>query len=595
MCGIGGRLFGVRGDDDVRRTDTLSAALRHRGPDGDGVFSDDDVLLVHTRLALVDVAGGAQPLVSSNGRSALVVNGEIYNHRALRPRLEARGAVFRTRSDSEALLWTLLLDGAAGLVDVEGEYAFAFFDGACRTALLGRDPLGVKPLVWCVDEGAVWFASEVKALLAVLPHRRVLDVDAVITALVAPAFSGDRPPFIGIEAVPPGGVIEVDARGTRLLSRHTQKAATTTTTTTTQLATALQAAVVDRLQADVPVGAFISGGVDSTAILAAARTQTTSTPCFTIRFGENDVVAGSIVVEDDARFVEPLAEAWQLDLQRVAVSRAALVDDLAALVASQDRIVSWEQELSQRFLARAAARRVKAVLVGDAADETWFGYAFALADDVSASPRALLERFGLSRRAALLAPALRHRVDDVVAAIDDIARSAGTPFDGDASQRRLATTAVVIDRWLSRLLHNGDLHTMAFGLEARVPFADRRVLDVAARVGVDDGFVVDDRADGVPEKHFLRRAVASWLPPAIAQRRKSALPRDDGMGPLWRQHLRGLLADDTTCTALSPWLDLDAVAALAARDDDVDDTTRAVLFSVITFAGFLAHHAPSRS
>ncbi len=609
MCGIGGVLLlhNRQGcvDDEPRAgrqppswTATLLQTLAHRGPDGSGVFVDDGVVLAHTRLALVDPAGGQQPITSPDARFALVVNGEVYNHRALQPRLARRGARFRSGSDAEVLLWTLILDGVAGLDDIEGEFAFCFWDARARQAVLGRDLLGVKPLVVMRDTGALWFASEVKALLAMRPRRRVVDVDAVVSAFVAPAFSGERVPFVGIENVPAGGVIVVDEHGERLLGRHRFRAASTSVHQRPEaLAAALSSAVADRVVADAPVGAFFSGGVDSSAIVAAARAVDVDLPCFTIRFDHHragasaPVVSGSIVVDDDAQWVELLAAQWSLPLTRVHASRAVLLADINALTASQDRLVAWEQELSQRALARAAAHDVKAVLVGDAADETHFGYAFVLNDAVCASPRSLLERFGLSHRAALLQPRWRPRVDDVIDGIAKAAAQAGTPFMGAVRQRRLATTSVLLDRWLPRLLHNGDLHTMAFGLEARVPFADRRVLAIAAGVDVDEGYV---DADSTPEKHFLRRAAAHWLPAGIISRRKSALPRDDGLGPLYREVLRAQLTSSATVEQLATFLEPAALHMLLDHDGDDDnadsDAIRSLLFSVLTLAGFLRHH-----
>jgi asparagine synthase (glutamine-hydrolysing) len=600
MCGIGGVLFHADVDgaprvgQPPRWTQTLLDRLRHRGPDGDGVFVDDGVLLAHTRLALVDTSdAGKQPLTTPDGRFVLVVNGEVYNHQRLRPQLVRAGAVFRSRCDAEVLLWLLALRGVAGLDDVEGEYAFCFFDRAAKQALLGRDTLGVKPLVWCNDDDGFWFASEAQALLAVRPRRRVLDELTVVTSVIAPAFSGERVPFAGVQVLPPGTTMCVDGAGVRVVRarRFVAGARRGASTSTTALAQALQAAVDDRLDADVPVGAFVSGGLDSSAIVAAAR-QSTSTnrlsSCFTIRFdhhvhGPSNRVTGSIVVDDDAAWVEPLAMQWQLPLSRVHVSQAMLLDDIEGLTSSQDRIVAWEQELSQRALARAAAPHVKAVLVGDAADETHYGYSFLLAAAACSSTTSLLSHFGLHRRAALLQPHLQHRVGDVVDEFDDLD---GVAFGDDLDQQRRATTSLIVQRWLPRLLHNGDLHTMAFGLEARVPFADRRVLHEAAAVDVVEGFVDGD----VGEKRFLRTAVSPWLPKEIVQRRKSALPRDDAMGPLYRDAVHALLQSRAAVERLSTVFSPTALAALVAADK-IDDVGRALLFTVLTVDGFLRHHA----
>jgi asparagine synthase (glutamine-hydrolysing) len=594
MCGIGGVLFHRDDDNGPRRgrpappfSRVLLERLAHRGPDGRGVYVDDGVALVHTRLALSDPGGGAQPLQTPDGRFVVVVNGEIYNHASLRRSLSARGALFRTRCDAEVLLWALAIDGVDGVDQLEGEYAFCFFDVVARTAFLGRDPLGVKPLVVAEHAGAVWFASEVKALRAVLPKSPELRVDVVVEALVCPALLGEAVPWSGIDNVPAGAVVAVDGDGSRIVRRAGFRRPIAAPTPEL-LREALASAVRDRMVADAAVGAFLSGGVDSSAIVQAALSSSTSSaplPCFSIRFDEGHAgLAGSIVSGDDVPFSEQLARAWPIELVRVHAGRASLVDDIDALGASADRLVAWEQELTQRALARSASTRVKAVLVGDAADETHFGYAFALAPEVCASPRAFMDRFGAKRRRRLLRPELLPIACRLETTHRSIAEQAGTPFGDDVGTNRRAMTTLLQQRWLPRLLHNGDLHTMAFGLEARVPFADRRVLDVAAGVPLEQGFVDDDR---VPEKHFLRRAVAPWLPPAIVSRRKSALPRDEGLGPLFRQRLRERLLDEERRARLAVFINVPALEAAIDPAVDVDDAGRAILFSLLALDAFL--------
>lgn len=621
MCGIAGVLFLDDTDRGALRRRhpppaflaSLQGRLAHRGPDGAGVFVDDGVGLVHTRLALNDLAGGHQPLSTPDGRFTLVVNGEIYDHRRHRLRLQSQGARFSSASDAEVLLWTLALHGIDGLDAIEGEFAFCCWDALARQAILGRDLLGVKPLVWHRHGPTVWFASEAQALVAVLPTvgtSVAVDLDVVADTVLCPPLSGsDRLPFVGVESVPAGAVVVADGRGPARVvrqARHRLGDITVSAPSPRDLRNALQLAVDDRLDADVAVGAFLSGGVDSTSIVAMALTGATGpVPCFTIRFDAHDdddtnggrarmpgSTSGSIVVGDDAPFVESLARTWPLDLTRVQASRRALLDELEALWASQDRLAAWEQELSQRFLARAAAATVKAVLVGDAADETHFGYAFALAPDVVGHPADFMNRFGARRRQRLLLPDLRGRYDAVVDDALRVADDDGTPFGPGLHRGRMAMSTVILRRWLPRLLHNGDLHTMAFGLEARVPFADRRVLAVAARVGLGDGWSDDvDDADPVPEKRFLRRAVADLVPDAIRRRRKSALPRDDGLGDAFQARLAADLLGADTRARLARVFDIDAIDALAnPAVTPIDDEVRAVLFSVLSVDGFLRHH-----
>lgn len=604
MCGIAGVVQLGNGSERPQRDQPEPAwcerarrVLAARGPDGHGSFVDDGIALVHTRLSLRDLAHGQQPLHTPDGRFTLVVNGEIYDDGRLRERLLVRGAQLRTRSDSELLLWSLALEGPEGLDRLEGEYAFCFWDRLERRALLGRDPLGVKPLLLARQRGGAWFASEVKALLTMLPERPALQAEGVVEALVAPALSGvARTPFRGIDSLEAGSVLELREQGervirTRVFSFHP---GTTSASTPAALREALADASHERLQADVEVGAFLSGGVDSTALVAAGLARGhTPLRCFSIRFdhhvgaAKRTHSAGSIVLGDDAPFVEELASRWPIALTRVHASRAALLAEIDALGATQDRIAAWEQELSQRFLARAAARDVKAVLVGDAADETHFGYAFALTPEVSRSPAALLERFGFSARRALLRRELWPLADALDAEYRALTEQAGFAYGQHERDNRLATSTLLVKRWLPRLLHNGDVHTLAFGLEARVPFADQRVLALASQVAVEDAFAP---FRGVPEKAFLRRAVVGLVPENILARPKSALPRDDGMGPLFRTRLAELLRMPAARTRLALFFEPRALDVLIEQRASPDDTTRACLFSVLAFEAFLRHH-----
>ncbi len=617
MCGIAGRLFGGQRQGGAAPSDATRAmqrALRHRGPDGEGAFVDDDVSLLHTRLALVDVLGGTQPLQSADGRFVLVVNGEFYGRRRHMAALEARGAKPTTSSDAEVLLWTLALDGQDGLSGLEGEYAFCFWDRQRRRALLGRDVLGVKPLVWARDDdGAVVFASEAQALQRGLARPRAVDVNVVAQTFVCPPLSGrEHLPLRGLQSVPAGGVlvVEDDGDGGAAVShqrrrRHRplpspDRAKASAHPQREALLTALREAVRDRCDADADVGVLWSGGLDSTAILALssgeADTHDLVRHAYSLRFDDDAVArgAGSIVVGDDAAVVAAHVDVLGVRHHWADASQASLLADLDALFRSQDRICAWEQELSQRALARRAALDVKAVLVGDAADETHAGYPFALSLPAVAHPRAFVERFAGPLRASLLRPSLRGAVDDVVddclavAANDDVAFG-----EGLRAQRR-ATQAVILERWLPRLLHNGDLHTMAFGLEARVPFADERVLAVAAAIDLDDAFGANndgaDDIEALPEKRVLRAALSGVVPPTIAQRAKSALPRDERSGPAYRRRLREALGAPRRREALASIFDLGAVDAFVGSDAVVDDAERTVLFSLLAIDGFFRFH-----
>ena len=595
MCGIGGILFSHDPPAALEaRLAQLRTALLPRGPDGAGLTLDVAARsgLVHTRLALVDLAGGAQPMVDASGRYTLVFNGELYNHRELRAEL-VRDYPFRTQSDTETLLAAYVVWGEACLDQLNGMFAFAVWDAHTRSAFFARDALGVKPLVFArSDDGELVFASEAKAILAQRNTRPRLDRDALVEYLLAPALSGVRSPmFEGLEHLHAGECLRVTAND---LSRrrwfHYRVGAdepACATALADELRTALAAAVARTRVADVPVGVFLSGGLDSTAIaLLALRAQPASEPplaAFTIRFeahGDIDFGASSIVISDDAPFVETLAATLPIELTRVTAREGELVPALAELARIDDRIPAWEQELSQHFLARAAAGRRKAVLVGDAADETHFGYFFLLDEHAAPGVTGFLERFGASARAQLLNRDLREAlrpVEKLTAEYTALCTHAGYSFETPAERVR-ALTHLIVERWLARLLHNGDVHTMAHGLEVRVPFADRQLLAVAARVPPSLGY-----ADGV-EKHLLRQAMRPVVPDAIYRRKKSVLPRDPRLAPLYQRALTGELREQAGFAR--EWLDLPAVERLCALPAPTDGE-RMLLFNLLAL--FLFH------
>jgi asparagine synthase (glutamine-hydrolysing) len=282
-------------------------------------------------------------------------------------------------------------------------------------------------------------------------------------------------------------------------------------------------AVRSALRSDVPLGAFLSGGLDSTAIAAIAGPL----PAFTVTFAGQDRWRDSaIVISDDTPFARVAARELALDHREVPFDRATLAAELAAVARVDDALPAWEQELSQRALARAAAPHVRGILVGDAADETHYGYHFLLDDAALGDPAIILARLGSVpiRRDVDADPVAR-----VVARYRELAPPGSSPV--------VAMTQLIVERWLPRLLHNGDIHCMAFGLEPRVPFAATRLVELAARIDPARAL------RGGVEKALLRDALRGVIPEAIRTRRKSALPKDQATGELLRAEARRILAD----------------------------------------------------
>ncbi|HEX4382934.1 MAG TPA: asparagine synthase-related protein, partial [Myxococcales bacterium] len=395
---------------------------------------------------------------------------------------------------------------------LDGMFAFFLWDEARQTGFAVRDRLGVKPLAYLQDGAELSFASEARALLEGRSIKP--DVEAIVEYLVAPAFSGvSRSPFRGVRYLPPGHLLRIDRSGLQL-HRYWQWAPREEKVTPEELRETFVNSVHSALRADVPLGIFLSGGLDSTAIAAVARL-----PAWTVTYAGQEAWHDSLlVIENDTPHAR--AAARELKLEAHEVPSAAEANELAALAAVNDALPAWEQELSQRALSRAAARSVKGVLVGDAADETHYGYHFLLG---APGPSAIFKRLGSVPIRHLIDPAPVERLDHEYRQLAD--------FDQDPIA---AMTTLIVERWLPRLLHNGDIHAMRFGLEARVPFAATKLIDLAARIAPRRAL-----QDGI-EKSFLREALKGLVPEQIRTRRKSALPKDQGAQQIYQAELQRL-------------------------------------------------------
>ena len=360
MCGLGGWFSPAEARADGEAVLAgMRAALAHRGPDGDGCVTVRHAALVHTRLAIIDLASGQQPMHSADGRYSIVFNGEIYNYRELRRAPPLHGAVFRTDSDTEVILHLVARAGIDALAQLRGMYALAIWDAQQRRGWLARDPYGIKPLFWTQGaDGALSFASEAKALLAAGVDAR-LDAGALHLVMNFRYLPGDGSLFRGVHQLAPGSVLSWSLPGRH---RTHALAAPSGAATSTDLLAALGDSVRAHLTADVEVGTYLSGGIDSAAITALAR-DASATPMRTF----------TVDVGDDPHEARNAARTAQL----LGVSNLCASDDPAA--ASLAAAV-WHVELPKvnalqiGMVARHAARHVKVVLSGLGGDELFLGY-----------------------------------------------------------------------------------------------------------------------------------------------------------------------------------------------------------------------------
>ena len=549
MCGIGGILYSTEGRDSLhKKISLIQARQQHRGPDEQRSLVFDRHAFCHQRLSIIDAPGGQQPFYDASGRYLIVYNGELYNYLELKKAL-SENYPFQTNSDTEVILAAYLVWGEACLQRFNGMFAFLIWDTKLETAFAARDPLGVKPFVYTYQRSTFIFASEVKALIPVIESSPDIDLYMLAEYLIAPSLSGggDKSILKNICYLEPGTYLQITPQGI-----HTEKyyrfnwhqSALNENALVHSMTAALEQSVLLSLRSDVPIGIFLSGGLDSSLIAAiAAKQATPPSAAFSIAFTNHKDLhfdPSTIVNSDDLPYAFELAQQLGLPLQPITAHHPSLFDSLNQLSIINDRIPAWEQEISQHFLSREASKHVKTVLVGDAADETNYGYFFLLNEEITNSPLGLITQFGGAQRIDLLAPHLQKQLkplDYLENHYRNIANQSGFDFKKGGVESILAMSTLVHRRWLERLLHNGDIHTMRFGLEARVPFSNRNVLDIACQVYPNHGF------KGGVEKSILRKAAARWLPPHFCTRKKSALPRDPRHGNAYQEILRKLLAE----------------------------------------------------
>lgn len=542
MCGIAGFFTGhdfnaAAGPGSMLRS--MQAALLHRGPDGQGLWLDPQRTagLAHVRLAILDPSpAGAQPMLSPDGRFVISFNGEIYNFHALREELQAQGSTFRTGSDTEVLLALLQRDGPAGLVRLRGMYALALWDVQERRGLLARDGFGIKPLYYADTPTGLFFASELRSLLAGGALRLQLDPAAVVGFFATGSVPEPASLVEGVRMLPPGHLLEWSA-GRSSISRFWQVAFPEPSVHDTPAAIRLtRAALEDSITAhfvsDVPVGLFLSGGIDSSALLALARStgQADGLSAFSIAvddvdFNEADVAAAT------ARDFGVAHHVLRLDAATARDSFAGFIDSMD--VPSVDGFNTW----TVSGLARSHG--IKVVLSGLGGDELFGGYpSFTQVPRLHAATRMLACVPGLGRglgdlvgrrarasrwrRAAeLLRPG--NGLGDSYRAYRGIFPSAdalrlAAHFTGlteqsvrrsihpdDAHLPRSAADRISyleLTRYMrNQLLRDSDVMSMAHGLELRLPLVDQRLFDtisaVSAKIRLQPGKKL--LLDSVPE------------------------------------------------------------------------------------------------
>jgi len=556
MCGIAG-IYHYR--DRLRTADLavvqrMCRSIAHRGPDDEGFFVDGPVGLGNRRLAIVDVSPtGHQPMESLDGLSCLTYNGEFYNHQSFRPQLRARGTHFKGSSDTETLLYALATYGPGVLTNVAGIFGLAFWDARHQRLILARDPLGVKQLYYHDDGMRVVFASELKALLQCADVPRDIDPEAVNEYLHFHTPLFDRTFFRQIKQVRAGEYVEIGRFGLRRKvyweTDGFQPREEDAERSVEILRDLLETVVGEQLMSDVPVGAYFSGGIDSSAVAAFAMRSGHRPKLFGVHFTNQQII-------DERPYQESAAAALGLDLHLTTIDGDQFPDEFLKLAYYQDQPVIGAALIPMYHVSRLAAGHVKVCLGGQAADEVFGGYArYALvhparvfsswfsgqktgAGEAAANPvgRNLLKQIldlqnvrRIARTAGL--GGWRERYFDNFAKVPESLwlqmfspqfvsrRRARSAFEDGLARSPAQDPGDKILHWdmqtyLTGLFQQDDRMSMANSLESRVPIADPRVVRFALHTGFDL------KLRGGATKWVLRRAVSDVIPSFVLGRRK---------------------------------------------------------------------------
>lgn len=580
MCGICGFVCDAgSAGDSPEQLDRMIAALTHRGPDGNGRFHTAGVGLGHARLSIIDLEGGRQPLCNEDESLVLVCNGEIYNYRELRSGLLERGHRFRSASDSEVILHLWEEQGERCLEHLRGMFAFALYDRKTKRLFLARDRFGQKPLYYYQAAGRFIFASEIKAILCHPEVPRELEVAALDGFLFYQFVPDNRTLFQGVKAVPPAGCAVVSRQGYEIRrywnpQQHKNNlAAFSPAERIASTEAVLLDAVESHLVSDVPVGIFLSGGIDSSLLAAmASKISSAKMKSFSIGFDDSRY--------DETEYARIAAEHAGTEHTVFRFNPDEVMAGIHELSGLMDQPLADDAALPLLFLSRQAAREIKVVLTGDGGDELFVGYAkyrglagrrrsvlgrwlrenwvapreLAGCAPDPVSMRRLKSRFGLKcfpelagcyykhfwegwDRYALYSEGVRRRLSEET-----------FPFPPDPPANEQAASVLSELLWWDRigylpgaLLLKTDMATMAYGLEARAPFLDHLLAAHAA------GIPEQEQVSNTETKRILRRLAEKWLPGDLVHRPKRGfgLPLRSWLQNELAPWVEGLLLDSS--------------------------------------------------
>jgi asparagine synthase (glutamine-hydrolysing) len=510
MCGIAGAFLrnGVVSSESIKRA---TKSLNHRGPDGSGSFHEHGLALLHTRLSIIDLAGGRQPLFSDDENLCLVANGEIYNYLELRQQFQSLGYRFATHSDCEPVIAAFQQYGASCLDRLQGMYAFALYDRKKKQLLLVRDRLGIKPLFLQQGEKGVFFASEIKALLAINEQSAQVNPAGLVQFMQNNFTSQETTLYQGIQRVLPGEAVLIE-KG-RIVKRyrywkpdHVVPVKSCESDLQQQFSELMEQVMKIHLRSDVPFGLFLSGGVDS-AVLLAMLDKYVEGPVSTYSVGFPGASVASELTAANA-----IAKRYNTQHKVLELHENELLQSLPHAIWSADELMGDYANLPVSLLAQRASQDLKVVFSGEGGDEVFAGYAryrmpaikrlikqlrypgsggFRMSKTLNSSwKKQLFAEPLLEKRAAWSEPFISCWQE--------------SPENWPVMSRM---QAVDIQTWLADdLLVKADRMLMAWGMEGRVPFLDHRIVEFGLSLPTNM------KMQGKHGKVFLKNWAQQYLP-----------------------------------------------------------------------------------
>src|SRR5687768_1985238 len=563
MCGINGIAFSSRSGRKVSRAvlEAMRDVITHRGPDDEGIFIDGNVGLGHRRLSIVDVSRGHQPMINEDASLHITYNGEIYNHADYRESLEAKGHVYQTHCDTETILHLYEEHGSACVDYLRGMFAFAIWDQRKAELFIARDRLGVKPLYYVhTDDGSLYFGSEIKTLLEARAVKPEINYSVLSDYLANHAPSGEETLFLGVKRLLPGHLLiwrdgEVTIRRYWDVDFSKEAEVRDDSSYIDRWSELFRESVRLRLMADVPLGMFLSGGIDSSAI-AAVMSGMVSEPIktFSVAFREREA--------NELEYARLVADAYKTSHHEIVVTPEQFFAALPLLVWHEDEPLAHPSSVALYFVSHLASEQVKVVLTGEGSDELLAGYgryrktilnlAFGaryenlttagmrktIKAGIAGMPAGSKVKQKLLRTFLTLSPTIESIYFDNFAVFPRTMQKelltaearerigVSDPYAGVRAVLDQTDASSLLDRllyadiktYLHELLMKQDQMSMATSVESRVPFLDHKLVEFTSQL--------PERLKlrGWTTKYVLRQSMKGVLPETILTRPKMGFP-----------------------------------------------------------------------